>query len=313
MTNTIRDIEIATELPEVPRSMPVYATHLPTLEQRAPAVERLVEALDLGAVKRVDVNECVHYVGTRGGVQLYRPSGGVWAMNNAMQAAYEDERRQWPFALDERTDEHGAVDLVCRPEDALRLGVRARELLEKAGLMGESAYFAGVALDQVSKLDEKGTEIGRFAGEATVKHLYRLNDTPCDGPGAKSYVFVNPGDRGPRPVGLYHCWREIGPAADVRTLPCAEALERAFAQDREILAAAHKKYRVRVDKVELVYYALPPTKFQAYVFPVLHVQGYARAPQDRTLGFGFARFCNAAEPEAYVESGVHALYLRCLR
>jgi len=311
MAIRLKDIDLKATLPRIADSLPLFVVRSPSFEDRQHAIDQFRKTLDLGRLQRVDVKESIHFVGDRGEIQYYRPSGGLWAMNHVASSAYEDERRPWKVVPKEHPEDPEYPELTLEPDQQRGLSENALSLFRKAELTPEQSYFAGVDLEQVAQLDEKGTEVGRFAGEATIKFLYRTKATQCDGPGAKTYAFANPGESEPQFTGFFHCWREIQDARELRMVRTEEALERGVARDRELDVYQMKGYRFRLTEVDLVYHTMPPFCHQEYVFPTLHVVGSAISPEAPLESFEFTRYYNAADPSSYIEAGLCALYLNC--
>jgi hypothetical protein len=307
----LSDIDIKTKLPRIADALPLFVVKSPSFEDRELAIEQLRTTLDLGRLQRVDVKESICFVGERGGIQYYRPSGGLWATNHAANGAFEDERRPWKVVAEKSREDPESPDLKLDPVEQRGLSEHATALLRKAELMPEQAYFAGVELEQVAQLDEKGSEVARFAGEATVKFLYRAQEIQCDGPGAKTYAFANPGTGGPQFTGFFHSWREIEDAREIRALGAEGALERGVSRDRELAVYQEKGFRFRLTSVELVYHTMPPFCYQEYVYPALYVIGSAISPEAPLESFEFTRYYNAADPASYIKTGLCALYLNC--
>ena len=311
MTLELSDIEMAAELPSWPRSMPVYTVQKAEYEERRPAIAFLQEALHLGKVKPVEIKGSLHLMSPAGEIQYYRPSGALWAQNIAADKAFEDERRPWKVEKERDETDPDNYKLVLAREEQEMLAELTAGLFNEAGLMSEQATFAGVELDQVASRPEKRGEEALFAGEANVRFLYRLENVPVDGAGAKSYAFFNPGEEGPVFSGLFHVWRRPVGATSIQMVGAEEALARVLARDRELAMYHDKGYAIKLNQVRLVYYAMPPFEYQEYVYPALEVFGFAvpRQREKRREGFGFARFYNAAPPKAYIQAELFADYL----
>jgi len=132
-----------------------------------------------------------------GMIQYYRPSGAIWAHNATADDQYPDESRPWKIETVKDPEDPENLKMVLKAKEEKQLLKTTHELLKRANLLSEQAYFDGVKLDQVAKLNEKGTEVDHFPGEATARFLYKLDGVPVDGAGAKSYAFFNPGDSDP--------------------------------------------------------------------------------------------------------------------
>lgn len=305
----LRDMEIRAELPKMGRSMKVYKVKSASLEERKPAIEFFREAMDLGELVPVDVQDSLYLVSDRGEIQFYRPSGALWVRDAKASDEYTDEKREWNVVEAQDDEDPGNTTLALSGDEQERLAKETAGIFEKTGLLGKGAYFAGVELDQVAKHGKEGKTEERFAGEANVRFLYKLDGVSVDGGGAKSYAFFNPGKRGHKMTGIYHAWRDIQDARDIEMIGIEEALERTVAQDRELVLYHEKQHSIKLTRVDLVYFALPPFNYQEYVFPSLRVVGSVISEENKREGFEFARFYNAAPPRSYAKADLYADYL----
>jgi len=311
MSLKLTDIEIAAKLPKINHSMPVYKVKPFSLEECQQAIRYFQEIMHIGEILPVNMQDSLHLVSKAGEIQFYRPSGGLWVHSFVADDKYSDERRPWKVEQVKDDEEPENLKLVLPKKEQKKLADRTVELFEKTKLLSKQAYFSGVELDQVTRLDEKGKEVERFPGEANVRFLYKLDDIPVEGAGAKSYAFYNPGEREYELTGIYHCWRGTTDAQTIQMVSIEETLERAISQDRELVLHHKKRSLIKINKIELVYYTLPPHKHQDYVFPSIHIIGSA-TPKDKKLrrdGFDFSRFYNAAPCESYAKEGLYADYL----
>jgi len=305
----LHDIKIMAELPDVPKRMSVFTVRAASLDERRNAVDILRNELELGELHTVDVMDSLHFVSKNGEIQYYRPSGALWARNVAADELYEDEMRPWKTEAVEEKD--GNIALVLPKSTEEELTREARSLFEKAGLLGEHAYFLDISLEQIVNLDEKGKEIERFPGEAIVRFLYKLDNVNVNGGGAKSYAYYNPGDKGGL-VGIFHSWREIVDTCSVQTIKIKEVINTVIAEDKEVRLYHERGYTVELTEMELVYYSLPPFMYQEYVFPALRVIGSVfpgTSENEKRQGFEFARYFHVVSAEEYAKAGLYADYL----
>lgn len=311
MAIRLSKIDLKAKLPKIEPKMRVYTVVGATLEVRRTAIDVLREELNLDELYPVDVQDSLHLMSNHGMLQYYRPSGAIWAHNAAADDQFPDEIRPWKIETVKDPDDPGNLKMVLQPEQEKQLYKSTEELFKKAELLSEQAYFAGVELDQVAKLNEKGTEVDQFPGEATARFLYKLDGVPVDGAGAKSYAFFNPGDRSPELTGAFHCWRRITQSKEIHMVGIEEALEGALSQDRELALYDRKDALISISRVDLVYMSLPPHKFQDYVFPALHTVGSVipERGEKRQDAFGFAKFYNALPAELYAKADLYADYL----
>jgi hypothetical protein len=305
----LSNAEIAAELPHVPASMTVFTVENTSIEARKEAIEILGETMNLGSLFSVNAQESIHFVSEKGEVQYYRPSGAIWAYDASAEKAYPDERRPWKVR--EIRDQENEPALVLEESQKEGLAKQAEDLFRKMGILGKEAYLDEVELDQIVRLDEKGNEKELFAGEANVKFLYKLEGVKVGGPGAKSYAFFNPGENEGRLTGLFHSWRIIKDARTVRMGSLEKMLDKAIVRDGEILLYHRKGYETKLTRIDLVYFALPPFKYQDYVFPALRVVGACvpREEKRREEGFEFARYYQAVTPKEYAKADFYAEYL----
>lgn len=305
----LNNIDITAKLPKIQSEMQVFELKSANLDDRRKAIEMFREILDLGELSPVDVKDSLHFLSTKGEIQFYKPSGALWINNFEIESKYEDERRNWKAIEIPDEEDPEAAKFILHERDQKILLSQASSLFKEAGLLSSEAYFSGVELNQVAKLDEKGNETARFPGEANVKFRYKFEDIPVDGPGAKTYAFFNPGQKKHELSGLFHNWREVVGSRKIKMPGIEEALEMAISSDREILLYFEKGYDISISSVELVYYSLPPFKFQEFTFPALRVIGAATPKKNKNEGFEFSRFYNAAPPKYYAKENIYADYL----
>lgn len=308
MTLKLKDIDIRAKLPRIKTAMSVFEIKSPTLDERQPAIELFRETLGFGELKSAETKDSIHFVSKEGEIQFYKPSGALWVNSFMQEEKYEDERRSWKVTEVKDNEDPEDVNLVLNERDQKILLRQASSLFKESELIRE-AHFAGVDLTQVAKLDEKGREIARYPGEATVKFLYKLDDIAVDGPGAKTFAFFNPGRRKHDLSGLFHCWRDVAGSRRIKMPGIEETLEKAISTDRELLIYHKRGYKFSIRSIELVYYTLPPYKNQQFSFPTLHVIGAAIPQENKKEGFEFTRFYNAAPAKIYAKANIFADYL----
>ena len=311
MTLRLSNIDIKAELPKIESTMMIHNVVGVSLEDRKQAIDLFQEALKLDRLYPVDVQDSLHFMSKYGMIQYYRPSGAIWAHNAIADDQFPDESRPWKTERVKDVDDQENLKMVLKREEEKRIFKISQELFKKADLLSERAYFDGVELDQVVKLNEKGIEVDHFPGEATARFLYKIDGVPVDGAGAKTYAFYNPGERSPELTGIYHAWRKITESKKIKMIGIEEALEGALAQDRE-LAVYHKRDAlIRISKVDLVYMTLPAHKFQDYIFPALRTIGAVipERGEKKQDGFEFAKFYNALPAEHYAKADLYADYL----
>jgi hypothetical protein len=291
--------------------MAVFTVESASIDERKETIEVIGEVLNLGKMFHVTAQESIYYLSERGEVQFYRPSGAIWAHDSTADEEYPDERRQWKVTEIRDKEDPDDVKLVLEEDQKKILANQATEVLKKIGMLGKEAYLADVELDQIARLDEKGTETKRFAGEANVKFLYELEGVKVGGPGAKSYAFFNPGDEEGILTGIFHVWRVIKDATTVKMGDPKRMLDKGLVSDGEISLYQKKDYLTKLTQIDLVYFTLPPFKYQDYVFPTLRVIGSCipRGAKRRHEGFEFARYYQAVPVKEYAKADLYAEYL----
>jgi len=309
MAQRIKHLNVTAKLPDPQTDLPVFTVRSASLDERRGAIETLGEHLELGRLGTFELKDSLHFGSQAGEVQFYRPSGALRARNVAAGKAFDSEVRPWEN-LERSEDEEGVSILVLGESTRKRLVERARAVLERAGLVSEHGFLAGVDLEQVAELDAEGKQIGQHAGEATVRYRYRLQEIAVAGAGAKSYLTFNPGARAPQLVGAFHAWREIVDARAVRVRSAAQAVDQTLAVDRELIAYHKRGYTIELNRLDVVYYARPAFAYQTVVFPALRVKGRAMGNGEHgARGFEFARYVHVASPEDYARADLFADYL----
>ena len=310
MTLKVDSLIISAELPDVGKEMPVFKVRGASLEERRLAIDLFSERLELGKVSVFELGDSLHYLSEAGEMQFYRPSGALWARSAAADKAFDSEIRPWETEEMPDPKDETITKLVLTQKTSAELADQSRAILEEAGLSSEHAFFVGIELDQIAELDEEGSEIAQYAGEATARFLYKLEDVAVDGAGAKSYIYFNPGDKSPAMTGAFHSWRDVLGATAVQMPPPEAILDVGLTKDQELALYHEKGSQIELTVVDLVYYAMPAFAFQELVFPALRVVGRVfELSEEGKEGFEFARFFHATPPEAYAEAGLFADYL----
>lgn len=308
----LKDIDIAAKLPKMKSVMPVFEVKTPSFQERVRAIDLFREVLDLGKTSPVHIQDSLHLISRKGEIQYYKPSGSLWVINNRIDKKYSNERRNWKNIIKiQDPDDPQNIKLALAKKEQKKLFLQSKELFRRANLLSRESYFYGVDLDQASKLNEQGKEVGRFAGEANVKFLYKIDDIKVEGPGAKTYAFYNPGKRKHELKGIYHAWRNISSVHEISMPGIEESLERALSDDKELLLHKRKGSSIKLSKIDLIYFSFSPFKYQDYLFPALRVVGSVVPQKNRLEGFEISRYYNAAAPKSYIKAGIYADYLAC--
>jgi hypothetical protein len=311
MSVELKNIWVETDIPKWPRALPVFKVKNASLESRKKALDVFREILKLGDdALIIEEEESIHFVNEHVEIQYYRPSGALWVHDSKADSKFKDERRPWKVIETEDPESKNDILLVLDKKEQEKLAEQTKTMLQKAELLVEEAYFAGVELDQVARLDKEGNEVERFAGEANVRFLYQLGGIPVDGPGGKTYAYFNPDEDAYEFTGLYHAWREIEGETDIKMQSFEETLERSIKRDQELALHLKKaESSIKISATELIYFTMPPFKYQTWVFPALHVVGSVIPNNEKDTAFGFAKFYNAGPIEAYSRAGIVAGYL----
>ena len=289
---SLDDLSLEVRLPEIPTSMALFELSSTSLGERQGALNVIAKLLGLGELRRVELPHGVVFASERGEVEYFHASGALWARDAGLQE--QKDRDGLRFGLDRRA--------------ATRLARQARDLLSEAGLLSDQILPATVELDQFAQLDEKGNELRRGAGPATVKFAYAVQGVPVLGPGAKSQVFAEPDRAGTRITGAFHVWREIGQARELALPPIEEALELGLLRDPELVKYHELGHRIQITRLDFGYYAMPAFDHQGFLFPAFQVEGTVSDPKGESE-FLFGRFHHVASPAHYEKAGARASYL----
>ena len=181
-------------------------------------------------------------------------------------------------------------------------------MLESTGLIGREVASEAIELDQVARLNAKGKETKRGAGQATVKFSYAMDKIPVRGAGAKSLVFAEPDNGDIRFAGAFHAWRNPVAGQPVKLPPIDEALGVGLLVDPELVGYHEAGHKIRINRLELGYLALPAFLRQTHLFPAFEVEGEV-LKGERGPGFRFARYHHAVPPKAYEEADIFGPYL----
>ncbi|QPF74725.1 hypothetical protein G8A07_18575 [Roseateles sp. DAIF2] len=306
MTVRLNALGFKAKLPELPKTLPVHALQAPDLgETRRAAIGRLAERLKLGSLREVEFDHGLVLASERGDITHFRASGGLWARDATAGRGAKEELRQWD-GLVKGSDEHQR--LALSPEAGRKLLGRTRELLEPLGLLGKELASESVQLDQVAQLDAKGREIAHGAGQASVRFHYAVAGLPVRGAGAKTLAFVEP-EEGGRYAGIFHAWRPLGREQKLQ-LPgtVEEALGVGLLTDPQLEKYSAAGHKIQIDKLELVYLALPVFTQQTHLFPAFQIEGQVSEGK-LGIGFFFGRYHHVASPKAYAAAD---LYGACL-
>lgn len=305
MSLSLQDIEFRTELPDIPRSMPVGVTEAPCARDRADAMRSLAEVLDLREAIQVDL-PFGHALATETGqVEFFSASGALRARDTDLLRSFEDERRDWPDV--EEVEDREGLSYRLGEGTTQRLIEQARRLLDRVGLADDGVDTVDVVLGRWALLDESGHERESGPGRATVRMAYAVEGTSLIGPGAKTNVHYDPVEGTPTLARLFHVLR---PVVDVREVETGdtELAFTAFLRDPFLVAQTERGGRIVVTAVEVGLLALPADTTQRIAYPAVAVEGRVEGLKDERGGLElrFGRYAPAAAPEALRRAGVAA-------
>lgn len=309
MSVRLNALEIKAKLPELPKTLPVFALEAPSFEARRGAIARLGERMKLGSLRSVELDHGIVMASENGDITHFHASGALWARDAMAAKGATDEMRRWD-GLVKSTVEDQRVALS--PDASKKLIAQTRELLEPLGLLGKELASASVQLEQVAQLDGKGKEIAHGAGQAAVKFQYAVGGVPVRGAGAKTQAFIEPGTSGgsdPRFGGVFHAWRGLGKDQAIK-LPSTveEALGVGLLIDPELERYSAAGHKIQITKLDFVYLALPAFMRQCHLFPAFQIEGVV---SEGKLGieFHFGRYHHAVSPRAYAAANLYGSYL----
>jgi hypothetical protein len=305
MALKLNDLDIRTNLPVLPPSLPVFALEVPTLDERRASIGRLGERMKLGALRTVELEHGVVMASKQGDITFFRASGAVWARDAMATKGATDELRKWDGLVETTTD---GQRMALNPDASKKLLAQTRELLEPLELIGKEVASEAVQLDQVAQLDAKGKEIAHGAGQATIKFQYAVGGVPVRGAGAKTLAFAEPVAGQPRFSGVFHAWRTIGKEAAVKLTTIEEALGVGVLTDPELGKYQAAGHRIQLTRLELVYLALPAFMRQSHLLPTFQMEGTV-SEGPRGISFHFARFHHAVPPRIYAAADLYGPYL----
>lgn len=301
------DLSIKARIPELPSSMSLLELKGASLEERRWTIGALSRRFDLGELTPVETPHSLIFASKRGEVEYFHASGAIWARNVEADEKAENEERKWTGLHEVGRGENRRFTLDGK--ETKRLSELAISLLGEAGLLRDYILCNKVELDQVTHLDEKGHEISRGAGSATIKFIYAVEGVQVLGPGAKSLVFAEPKDSEPEIVGVFHVWREIATGRQVRLPSIEGALSVGLLKDPELNRYHRRGYRIQITRLDFGYLALPAFIQQSFLFPIFQVEGAVLCSRNRPDSFYFGRYYHIVTANQYAKAGVYADYL----
>lgn len=304
MTIRLNNLEIKSKLPELPKSLAIFALEAPSFESRRAAIAKLGERLKLGALRPVELEHGIVLASEAGDITHFHASGALWARDAMASQGASDELRKWDGLLDSGRD---GQRMALNPDMTRKLIAQTRELLEPLGLLGKEVGGESVQLEQVQQLDGKGREIAHGAGQAAVKFQYMVGGVPVRGAGAKTQAFVEPSQRY---AGIFHAWRGLGRTEKTLKLPgtVEEALGAGFLSDPELERYSAAGHKIQITRLEFVYLALPAFVRQSHLFPAFQIEGQVSEGK-LGIGFHFGRFHHAVSARTYAAADLYGSHL----
>ncbi|MDQ1733738.1 MAG: hypothetical protein QOK10_3897 [Pseudonocardiales bacterium] len=303
MTLAFKDIEFRTELPEIPRAMPVIQTVAQCAPERTRPVRALAEHLQLSDLTEVDLPWGYALGSEAGQVEFFAASGAVRGRSLKVINAFSDERRDWPDVT--RVDTADGAAWAIGEKSGRDLMEQSRSLLDRLGLAEDTAA-ADVVLGQWALLDEEGAERDSGPGRATVRFSYAYENLPFIGPGSKTALHYEPLDKQPQLARMFHVHRSIG---DARSVEVGD-VERAFSAllaDPLLASRVRRRARVALTGVQVGLLALPADTPQRFAVPTLAVEGVIEGLTDsdgRPHELRFGRYVPMASDETLRGAGV---------
>jgi hypothetical protein len=307
MALKVQYLDIKTRIPKLPTSMSLLELKGTSLDERQWAISFLSRRLDLGDLKPIETPNSLVFASKRGEVEYFHASGAIWARNTEADEKAENEERKWTGLreIGEGINRHFALE----DKSAKQLSEHAKSLLGEAGLLREHILRADVELDQVAHLDEKGGEISRGAGSATVKFIYGVEGLRAFGPGAKSLVFAEPKNGELWITGAFHAWREVAAGRQIKLSSIESAMSVGLLKDPELNQYHKRGHRMQITRLDFGYLALPVFVPQRFLFPAFQVEGTVISPKNKSDFFHFGRYYHVATPKQYAKADAYADYL----
>jgi hypothetical protein len=307
MALRIDDLKIKGALPELPRSMPLPTLRIPTFEERRWSIETISHRLGMGKMSLAEVPHGFIFSSPKSEVEFFRASGAIWASDTTADEKFKNEARPWRNLRETGRGRDKAFTLDRK--QSTKLTDSSLELLKESGLLRDEATRPTIKLDQWAHLDEKGKEIKRGAGTATVKLGYKVEGIAAIGPGAKTILFAEPEYGTAKITGLFHAWRDITGARELKMQSVESALRVGLLQDPELISYHKQGNKVEISRISLGYCALPAFLHQSHLFPAFEVEGIVHNREEKSRSFRFGKYYHAAGPRQYAKAEVVASYL----
>lgn len=108
---------------------------------------------------------------------------------------------------------------------------------------------------------------------------------------------------------MFHVWRDVTGASELRLPSIESALGVGLLQDPELTSYKKRGHHVEIDRISFGFLALPAFVHQSHLFPAFAVEGTVRSREDKLRSFSFGKYYHAAAPKQYAKVGVAASYL----
>lgn len=278
-------------LPEVPKTMSVYKTGKPSVEDQEKQIKSLGEfiGMERGMKAVSETPDGLSVMEEDRVLECYKESGSIW---------YGDMSKLWQ-ETPESIDYEKVLGVKGTPEVEKKIESITKEILEKSKLLPKEAYFIGTAKSEFAELKKGEEDTGETSVSGiTARYGFKLDDIPVVGPGAK--ITVDYGSDG-KMVGLFKAWREVEKDKNLSVVPPEEALEKF--QTSRLFADLEEDSKVTVKKFYLAQYALPAFEPQDYLLPVYVIEGEVETPD---FTHEFIRYVPAVSIEVLKNEGMLA-------
>lgn len=278
-------------LPEVPKTISMYKTRKPIVEDQKKQIKSLGEFIGMkrGLKSVSETPEELSVMEEDRVLECYKESGSIW---------YGDMSKLWQ-ETPESIDYEKALGVKGEPEVEKKIESMAKDILKKSKLLPKEAYFIGTAKSEFAELKKGKVDTGETSVSGmTVSYGFKLDEIPVVGPGAK--ISVNYGSDG-KMVGLFKAWREGEMDKNLPVVPPEEALKKF--QTSRLFADLDEDSKVTVKNFYLAHYALPAFEPQDYLLPVYVIKVEVETPD---FTHEFIRYVPAVSPEELKNEGMLA-------
>jgi hypothetical protein len=252
MNNNI--FQFTGQLPQTPAEITIFLTGQ-SKTQREENIKQISQTVpQLFGMDGVLADYGDRFIGTKDNkrIMVYAATDSFW---------YQDE----DFSLSENKE------LSKNLPDPQTAGQVALGFLKSGNLLLPEASVHSTTYTQVAKKTLQPQKVEEYKTEVHVNLRYTLKGLPVFGPGAKTRVsLVNANVKS----SVYHFWRKA--TADTKTRKLIDpqtALNSFYENFRFAQLKNNPTAKVTVSKMELGYFANPPTHFQNYLIPVYKVNG----------------------------------------